>query len=161
MTPFARAVAVDLIGMGRSDKPTDIHTHTIYAHAGWWKAMIDALKLRDVTLFGQDWGGFTSLLVVAHHPDLSGYEVYMSGPPPMIDAVIMAYGPETEYLLRLAQKNQADGGVEQQKEVVLNEAEHGHLGHVLGEQRRPQGNRHGAKGGGAVLQHDALGCRLQ
>lgn len=26
---------------------------------------------------------------------------------PMIDAVIMAYGPETEYLLRLAQKNQA------------------------------------------------------
>jgi PleD family two-component response regulator len=26
---------------------------------------------------------------------------------PMIDAVIMTYGPETEYLLRLAQKNQA------------------------------------------------------
>ena len=30
-----RAIAPDMIGMGRSDKPTDIHTHTIYAHADW------------------------------------------------------------------------------------------------------------------------------
>jgi pimeloyl-ACP methyl ester carboxylesterase len=57
-----------MIGMGRSDKPTDINTHTIYAHAGWWKAMINTLGLRDITLFGQDWGGFTSLMVVAQHP---------------------------------------------------------------------------------------------
>jgi hypothetical protein len=33
-----RVIVPDMIGMGRSDKPTDIHTHTIYAHAGWWKA---------------------------------------------------------------------------------------------------------------------------
>lgn len=63
-----RVVVPDMIGMGRSDKPTNIHTHTIYAHAGWWKAMIDALQLQDITLFGQDWGGFTSLMVVAQHP---------------------------------------------------------------------------------------------
>jgi pimeloyl-ACP methyl ester carboxylesterase len=65
-----RVIVPDMIGMGRSDKPTDIHTHTIYAHAAWWKAMIDALDLKDVTLFGQDWGGFTSLLVVADYPEL-------------------------------------------------------------------------------------------
>jgi len=64
-----RAIAPDMIGMGRSDKPTDIHTHTIYAHADWWLKFIHALDLKDITLFGQDWGGFTSLITVAHHPD--------------------------------------------------------------------------------------------
>ena len=62
-----RAIAPDMIGMGRSDKPTNIHTHTIYAHADWWLQLIQALGLKDITLFGQDWGGFTSLITVAHH----------------------------------------------------------------------------------------------
>ena len=64
-----RAIAPDMIGMGRSDKPTDIHTHTIYAHANWWLELIYALDLKDITLFGQDWGGFTSLITVAHHSE--------------------------------------------------------------------------------------------
>jgi len=64
-----RAIAPDMIGMGRSDKPTNIHTHTIYAHADWWLRLIQALGLKDITLFGQDWGGFTSLITVAHHSD--------------------------------------------------------------------------------------------
>ena len=64
-----RVIAPDMIGMGRSDKPTDIHTHTIYAHAGWWTEFIDKLGLRDITLFCQDWGGFTGLQVVANHPE--------------------------------------------------------------------------------------------
>ena len=50
-----------MIGMGRSDKPTDIDTHTVDAHAGWWKTMIDALELQDITLFAQDWGGVHGL----------------------------------------------------------------------------------------------------
>ena len=65
-----RVIAPDMIGMGRSDKPIDIHTHTIEAHAGWWRELIAALDLRDITLFGQDWGGFTGLQVVAFHPEL-------------------------------------------------------------------------------------------
>ena len=64
-----RVIAPDMIGMGRSDKPTDIHTHTVGAHAAWWEAMIDALDLSDITFFGQDWGGITGLMVVAEHPD--------------------------------------------------------------------------------------------
>ncbi|MGB2331321.1 MAG: alpha/beta fold hydrolase [Pseudomonadales bacterium] len=64
-----RVIAPDMIGMGRSDKPTDLHTHTIYAHAAWWLKLIQALGLKDITLFGQDWGGFTSLITVAHHPE--------------------------------------------------------------------------------------------
>jgi len=65
-----RVIAPDMIGMGRSDKPIDIHTHTIYAHADWWVEMIEKLSLTDITLFCQDWGGFTGLQVVAHHPQL-------------------------------------------------------------------------------------------
>jgi pimeloyl-ACP methyl ester carboxylesterase len=64
-----RVIVPDMIGMGRSDKPTDIHTHTIYAHAAWWCELIEKLGLKDLTLFGQDWGGFTGLQVVAHHPE--------------------------------------------------------------------------------------------
>lgn len=65
-----RVIAPDMIGMGRSDKPTHIDTHTIGAHAAWWTSLIDALGLADITFFGQDWGGFTGLMVVAEHPDL-------------------------------------------------------------------------------------------
>ena len=64
-----RVIAPDMIGMGRSDKPTDIHTHTVYAHAAWWLDLINELALERITFFGQDWGGFTGLQVVAHHPD--------------------------------------------------------------------------------------------
>ncbi|MEL0048021.1 MAG: haloalkane dehalogenase [Gammaproteobacteria bacterium] len=64
-----RVIAPDMIGMGRSDKPTDIHTHTVYAHAAWWIEFIETLALREITLFCQDWGGFTGLQVVATHPD--------------------------------------------------------------------------------------------
>ena len=38
-----RVIAPDMIGMGRSDKPTDIHTHTIYRHAAWWTELILSL----------------------------------------------------------------------------------------------------------------------
>ncbi|MCR9278677.1 MAG: haloalkane dehalogenase [Pseudomonadaceae bacterium] len=64
-----RVIAPDMIGMGRSDKPTNIHTHTVNAHAAWWSLMIEALELRDITLFAQDWGGFTGLTVVARRPE--------------------------------------------------------------------------------------------
>jgi pimeloyl-ACP methyl ester carboxylesterase len=64
-----RVIAPDMIGMGRSDKPTDIHTHTVYGHAAWWLELINKLALSDITLFGQDWGGFTGLQVVAHFPE--------------------------------------------------------------------------------------------
>ena len=63
-----RVIAPDMIGMGRSDKPTDIHTHTVYVHAAWWLELISKLALDHITFFGQDWGGFTGLQVVAHYP---------------------------------------------------------------------------------------------
>jgi len=85
-----RAIVPDMIGMGRSDKPIDIHTHSIEAHAGWWRELIEALDLRGITLFCQDWGGATGLQVVAFHPErfarvLCSNTSLALAPEPMLD----------------------------------------------------------------------------
>jgi haloalkane dehalogenase len=64
-----RAIAPDLIGFGRSDKP-GAAAHSYAAHVEWVRALaFDALGLRDVTVVGQDWGGLIGLRVAAEHPD--------------------------------------------------------------------------------------------
>jgi len=65
-----RAVAPDLVGFGRSDKPTARTDYTYAAHVEWMRsALFDALDLRDVTFVGQDWGGLVGLRLVGEHPD--------------------------------------------------------------------------------------------
>jgi haloalkane dehalogenase len=65
-----RAVAPDLVGFGRSDKPTGIGDHSYARHVEWVRALaFDALDLRDVTLVGQDWGGLIGLRLVGEHPE--------------------------------------------------------------------------------------------
>ncbi|SNS76309.1 haloalkane dehalogenase [Geodermatophilus saharensis] len=65
-----RVVAPDLVGFGRSDKPTDPAAYSYAAHVEWVRqALFDGLGLTDVTLVGQDWGGLIGLRLVAEHPD--------------------------------------------------------------------------------------------
>ena len=65
-----RAIAPDLIGFGRSDKPAEIADHSYARHVEWIRAFaFDALGLRGVTLVGQDWGGLIGLRLVAEHPE--------------------------------------------------------------------------------------------
>jgi haloalkane dehalogenase len=65
-----RAIAVDLVGMGRSDKPTRMEDLSVARHVEWTRsALIDALDLRDMTLVLHDWGGIVGLRVLHHHPD--------------------------------------------------------------------------------------------
>jgi haloalkane dehalogenase len=65
-----RAVAVDLVGFGRSDKPADVADHTYARQVEWVRAAVfDRLDLRDVTLLGQDWGGLIGLRLVAENTD--------------------------------------------------------------------------------------------
>ncbi len=64
-----RVIAVDLVGCGRSDKPTDRAAYTQARHVDWIEKWLLALDLRDVTLFCQDWGGVIGLHQVANHPD--------------------------------------------------------------------------------------------
>jgi haloalkane dehalogenase len=65
-----RAVAPDLIGFGRSDKPVSRDAYTYSAHVDWvTELVVEHLDLRDAILFGQDWGGLIGLRLVAEHPD--------------------------------------------------------------------------------------------
>jgi haloalkane dehalogenase len=60
-----RAIAPDLIGFGRSDKPAARAEYTYQRHVDWMHAFVRALNLERVTLVGQDWGGFIGLRVAA------------------------------------------------------------------------------------------------
>jgi haloalkane dehalogenase len=64
-----RCVAPDLIGFGRSDKLDDRRDYSYQRHVNWMHSVLNALDLRDVTLFGQDWGGLIGLRLVAEQPD--------------------------------------------------------------------------------------------
>jgi haloalkane dehalogenase len=64
-----RAVAPDLIGFGRSDKLDARADYTYQRHMDWMHAFLRALDLREVTMFGQDWGGLIGLRLVAEAPD--------------------------------------------------------------------------------------------
>jgi haloalkane dehalogenase len=64
-----RAVAPDLVGFGRSDKPGKRTDYTYAAHVAWMLGFIEAAGLNDITVFGQDWGGLIGLRLVAEHPE--------------------------------------------------------------------------------------------
>jgi haloalkane dehalogenase len=65
-----RVVCPDLVGFGRSDKPTLREDHSYARHVEWMRAVaFDVLDLRKVTLVGQDWGGLIGLRLAAEHPD--------------------------------------------------------------------------------------------
>ena len=63
-----RAVAPDLVGFGRSDKPTERDDYSYQRHVDWMTAWLEANDLRGVTLIGQDWGGLIGLRLVAENP---------------------------------------------------------------------------------------------
>jgi len=64
-----RAVAPDLVGFGRSDKPAARTDYTYQRHVDWMGALLEQLDLRRATLVGQDWGGLIGLRLVAGQPD--------------------------------------------------------------------------------------------
>ena len=63
-----RAVAPDLVGFGRSDKPADRKDYTYQRHVDWMQALLDKLDLLQLTLVCQDWGGLIGLRLVAQNP---------------------------------------------------------------------------------------------
>jgi len=64
-----RAVAPDLVGFGRSDKPAARDDYTYARHVAWMRGAVEALDLRDITLVCQDWGGLIGLRLVAEMED--------------------------------------------------------------------------------------------
>lgn len=64
-----RVIAPDLVGFGRSDKPTSIDDYTYARHVAWMSAWLEGLDLRGINLFCQDWGGLIGLRLAAAFPD--------------------------------------------------------------------------------------------
>ncbi len=63
-----RAIAPDLVGFGRSDKPTPRAEYTFARHVEWMRSLLfERLELSGVTLVCQDWGGLIGLRLVAEH----------------------------------------------------------------------------------------------
>lgn len=61
-----RAIAIDLIGMGRSDKPTQMKDYSIQRHVQWVEeALFKKLKLKRAHFVLHDWGGIIGLRVIA------------------------------------------------------------------------------------------------
>jgi len=71
VTDDYRAIAVDLIGMGKSDKP-DI-AYTYQDHKRYLDAFIEALGLHDLTLVIHDWGSVLGFnWAMEHEDDVAG-----------------------------------------------------------------------------------------
>ena len=62
-----RVIAPDLIGFGKSDKPSSTDDYTYQAHVDWMTAWLEGLDLMDITLMCQDWGGLIGLRLAGEH----------------------------------------------------------------------------------------------
>ena len=63
-----RVIAPDLVGFGRSDKPTRAADYSYHHHVLWMTAWMETLDLQKMTLFCQDWGSLIGLRMVAAAP---------------------------------------------------------------------------------------------
>lgn len=64
-----RVIAPDLVGFGRSDKPTRIDDYSYAKHVDWMRQLLQRLGLTDINLFCQDWGSLIGLRLAAENED--------------------------------------------------------------------------------------------
>ena len=64
-----RVIAPDLIGFGRSDKPTQMSDYTYERFVVWMSEWLVKNDFTNMTFFGQDWGGLVGLRLVTAFPD--------------------------------------------------------------------------------------------
>jgi haloalkane dehalogenase len=81
-----RAVAPDLVGFGRSDKPTELDDYTYQRHVDWMTGWLNAVDLQHATLVCQDWGALIGLRLLAENPDRFDRVVVANGFLPTGDA---------------------------------------------------------------------------
>lgn len=92
-----RVVAPDLIGFGKSDKPTRASDYSYARHVGWMRSWLEQLDLTLITLACQDWGSLIGLRLVAEMPDrfkgvvLSNGGLPEGGPAPRAFAIWRAF----------------------------------------------------------------------
>jgi haloalkane dehalogenase len=64
-----RALAPDLIGFGKSDKPSERSDYSYAGQVAWIRQWVEALDLREITLVCQDWGSLIGLRLAAEMPE--------------------------------------------------------------------------------------------
>ncbi|HTZ64885.1 MAG TPA: haloalkane dehalogenase [Solirubrobacteraceae bacterium] len=73
-----RVVCPDLVGFGRSDKPTDQQWYTYERHVEHVTGHLAQIDLDDVTVVVQDWGGPIGLRWAVEHADQVGRLVVLN-----------------------------------------------------------------------------------
>jgi haloalkane dehalogenase len=99
-----RAVAPDLVGFGRSDKPARREDYTYARLVGWMKDWLAAHDLRRITLVGQDWGSLVGLRLVAEVPErferiviANGYLPAGTSPAPVLFRLWQLFAQRTPW----------------------------------------------------------------
>ena len=64
-----RVIAIDHLGCGFSAKPQQHDLYTLDGHIQRLTALVDCLKLTDVTLFAHDWGGAIGMGTAGRRPN--------------------------------------------------------------------------------------------
>jgi haloalkane dehalogenase len=62
-----RVIAPDLVGFGKSDKPTNESDYSYQSHMDWMLSFIEQLDLKNITLVCQDWGSLIGLRLAAEN----------------------------------------------------------------------------------------------
>lgn len=80
-----RAIVLDHLGFGRSQKPNNPKLYRIPHHGDRCEALLESLDLHDATILVQDWGGPIGLTWAARHPErvrsLVIFNTYAHRPP--------------------------------------------------------------------------------
>ncbi len=80
-----RVIAMDHLGMGRSDKPVDLKYHSFQNHANRLSTFVQWLELKKLTVFMQDWGSVLGLYIASKQPDTFDRIILGNGGFPNID----------------------------------------------------------------------------
>jgi haloalkane dehalogenase len=82
-----RVIAMDHLGFGRSDKPTEPSSYTFEVHRSRLREFVRQLNLKGATAFVQDWGSVLGLWLLSEEPDLFSRVILGNGGIPVVTAV--------------------------------------------------------------------------
>jgi haloalkane dehalogenase len=74
-----RVIVPDLIGFGKSDKPENIISHTYQSHVDWITVFLTRLDIKNIIMFGHDWGSLIGLRIASEHPELFSAIIISNG----------------------------------------------------------------------------------
>ena len=91
-----RVIAMDHLGMGRSDKPVDLDAYSYLGHNERLEVFIAELGLTDINVFVQDWGSLIGLRVAGLNPELFASIAIGDGMLPVVPEGIQPFPTDIE-----------------------------------------------------------------